>query len=193
MDMIGKIRRLSRRGKKSEREISHLTGRVAEHGREVAARRGRRRPEVPARRSAERTQRLPRDAHPGLEGRCPSPHARARRTARALFVEFKSVGYDGGVTPVTAFVRAWRQGEGQAGLVNAFVPLAFGLGEAFQFDWSEEGWVVGVYYRLQVSPMKLCASRAFWRVAYPMPVSREAVRCAPTQLHGAGRHAFTTT
>jgi hypothetical protein len=48
------------------------------------------------------------------------------------------------------------------------VPLAFELGEAFQFDWSEEGLVVGgVYYRLQVSHMKLCASRAFWLVAYP--------------------------
>jgi hypothetical protein len=51
---------------------------------------------------------------------------------------------------------------------KAFVPLAFELGEAFQFDWSEEGLVVGgIYYRLQVAHMKLCASRAFWLVAYP--------------------------
>lgn len=27
--------------------------------------------------------------------------------------------------------------------------------------------VGGIYYRLQVSHMKLCASRAFWLVAYP--------------------------
>jgi hypothetical protein len=48
------------------------------------------------------------------------------------------------------------------------VPLKFDLGEAFQFDWSEEGLVVGgIYRRLQVSHMKLCASRAFWLVAYP--------------------------
>jgi hypothetical protein len=53
-------------------------------------------------------------------------------------------------------------------VANAFVPLAFELGEAFQFDWSEEGLVVGgIYYRVQVSHMKLCASRAFWLVAYP--------------------------
>ena len=53
-------------------------------------------------------------------------------------------------------------------LEDAFVPLSFELGEAFQFDWSEEGLVVGgIYYRLQVSHMKLCASRAFWLVAYP--------------------------
>ena len=48
------------------------------------------------------------------------------------------------------------------------MPLAFELGEAFQFDWSEEGLVVGgIYYRVQVAHMKLCASRAFWLVAYP--------------------------
>jgi hypothetical protein len=48
------------------------------------------------------------------------------------------------------------------------VPLDFELGEAFQFDWSEEGLVVGgIYYRVQVAHMKLCASRAFWLVAYP--------------------------
>ena len=69
---------------------------------------------------------------------------------------------------MTDFVRARKEREGQAALVNAFVPLAFGRGEAFQFDWSEECLVVdGIYYRLQVSHMKLCASRAFWLVAYP--------------------------
>jgi hypothetical protein len=46
--------------------------------------------------------------------------------------------------------------------------LKFDLGEAFQFDWSEEGMVIGgIYHRMQVSHMKLCASRAFWLVAYP--------------------------
>jgi hypothetical protein len=48
------------------------------------------------------------------------------------------------------------------------VPLKFELGEAFQFDWSEEGLLIGgVHHRMQVSHMKLCASRAFWLVAYP--------------------------
>ena len=38
----------------------------------------------------------------------------------------------------------------------------------FQFDWREEGLVVGgIYYRLQVAHIQLCASRAFWLVAYP--------------------------
>jgi len=50
-----------------------------------------------------------------------------RRTAKALHVEIKAAGYDGGYTRVTDFIRAWRQGEGQAVSVNAFVPLAFAL------------------------------------------------------------------
>jgi hypothetical protein len=29
------------------------------------------------------------------------------------------------------------------GKVRAFVPKAFALGEAFQFDWSEEGLLIG--------------------------------------------------
>jgi transposase len=91
-----------------------------------------------------------------------------RRSARALYAELKSIGYDGGYSRVTDFIRDWRLGEGHGVGTSAFVPLAFELGEAFQFDWSEEGLVVGgIYYRLQVAHMKLCASRAFWLVAYP--------------------------
>ena len=67
-------------------------------------------------------------------------------------------------------VRAWRGNKVRAISVNAFVPLAFEFGEAFQFDWSEEGLLVeGIYYRLQISHMKLRASRAFWLVAYSSP------------------------
>ena len=89
-----------------------------------------------------------------------------RRTARALFAQIKASGYPGGYTRVTDFIRAWRSRAGKD--IKAFVPLKFDLGEAFQFDWSEEGMVVGgIYHRMQVSHMKLCASRAFWLVAYP--------------------------
>ena len=167
MDMIGKIRRLSRRGKKSEREISRMTGlsrnTVAKwlHG-ELEGDPKYRRGMQPGKLTAFHETLIQ-----ALKADSRRPK-RERRTAKALFAELQRAGYDGGYTRVTDFVRAWRQGEGQAALVNAFVPLAFGLGEAFQFDWSEEGLVVGgIYYRLQVSHMKLCASRAFWLVAYP--------------------------
>ena len=74
--------------------------------------------------------------------------------------------YSGGYSGVTDFIREWRSSEGKT--PHAFVPLKFELGEAFQFDWSDESMVVGgIYYKMQVSHMKLCASRAFWLVAYP--------------------------
>jgi transposase len=91
-----------------------------------------------------------------------------RRSARALFAELQARGYGGGYSRLTDFIRAWRQDEGKAVLINAFVPLKFELGDAFQFDWSEEGLVVGgIYYKVQAAHLKLCASRAFWLVAYP--------------------------
>ena len=47
-------------------------------------------------------------------------------------------GYQGGYSGLTDFIRAWHWGEGESAATQAFMPLAFKLGEAFQFDWSEE-------------------------------------------------------
>ena len=167
MDMIGKIRRLHARDKLSEREIARRTGlsrnTVSKWLRGPVN-------EAPKYRRAPRPNKL--SAFEGMLKQALTTDARRpkheRRTARALHKEIKTAGYAGGYSAVTDFVRAWRQGEGQAVQVTAYVPLSFELGEAFQFDWSEEGLVVGgIYYRVQVAHMKLCASRAFWLVAYP--------------------------
>ena len=167
MDMIGRIRRLSRRGKKSVREISRLTGlsrnTVTKWLHEECA-------EEPKYRRAEQTNKLSAFHEVLKQALKVDAHRpkRERRTGKALYLEIKCAGYAGGYSRVTDFIRTWRADEGQVALVNAFVPLSFALGEAFQFDWSEEGLVVGgIYYRLQVSHLKLCASRAFWLVAYP--------------------------
>ena len=167
MDMIGKIRRLHGRKNKSEREIARITGLSRNtiskwlHG-EVDG--------PPKYRRGEQPNKLT-VFHEALKQALEADARRPkheRRTAKALHADIKSAGYDGGYTRVTDFIRAWRQVEGQGAAVNAFIPLAFELGEAYQFDWSEEGMVVGgIYYRVQVSHMKLCASRAFWLVAYP--------------------------
>ena len=167
MDMIGRIRRLYSRGKKSEREIARMTGlsrnTVAKwlHGEVDSPPKYRR-------------QAQPNKLTPFVEAIKQALKADARRprherrTAKALYAQIKAEGYGGGYTRLTDFIRSRRQGEGQGAAMNAFVPLAFELGEAFQFDWSEEGLVVGgIYYRVQVAHMKLCASRAFWLVAYP--------------------------
>ena len=167
MDMIGKIRRLHRRDHLSEREIARKTGlsrntvRKWLHG-EV--------PEPPKyQRTAQACKLTPFEDSIKLalkvDARRPPQE---RRTAQALFAEIKAAGYTGSYSRVTDFIRAWRRAAGQESGGKAFVPLRFELGEAFQFDWSEEGLVVGgIYYRVQVAHMKLCASRAFWLVAYP--------------------------
>src|SRR5471032_974651 len=167
MDMIGRIRRLHSRGKKSEREIARLTGlsrnTISKWLREPIE-------TAPKYRRSEGTTALApfhETLKLSLKVDLRRP-AHGRRTAKALFAEIKAAGYEGCYSRVTDFIREWRAGEGMSVSKNAFVPLKFELGEAFQFDWSEEGLVVGgIYYRMQVSHMKLCASRAFFLVAYP--------------------------
>jgi len=92
---------------------------------------------------------------------------RDRRTALKLFAELQTAGFTGDYSRVTEFIRNWRQQSGQA-VVNAYVPLHFELGEAFQFDWSEEHLVIGgIWHKIMASHLKLCASRAFVVQAYP--------------------------
>lgn len=92
---------------------------------------------------------------------------RDRRTALKLFKDIQAQGFDGDYSRVTEFVRKWREAGGQAA-VKAFVPLRFELGEAFQFDWSEERLLVGgVWRKILAAHLKLCASRAFVLQAYP--------------------------
>ena len=92
---------------------------------------------------------------------------RDRRTALKLFGELKVAGFQGDYSRVTEFIRHWRERGGEA-LTKAYIPLRFELGEAFQFDWSEEHLVIGgVWRKLMASHLKLCASRAFVVQAYP--------------------------
>lgn len=92
---------------------------------------------------------------------------RDRRTALMLFDAIKKEGYAGGYSLVTDYVRHWRN-DASTSSRSAYVPLKFELGEAFQFDWSEEWLVIGgIHRKIQVAHTKLCASRAFFLSAYP--------------------------
>jgi transposase len=91
-----------------------------------------------------------------------------RRTARRLYEQLQEQGFTGHYCRVTEYLRAQRTAAGSVTARSAYVPLQFGWGEAFQFDWSEEGLVIGgIWRKVQLAHMKLCASRAFWLVAYP--------------------------
>lgn len=166
MEMFGKIRRMYLRDKLSLHEITKRTGlsrntirRWLRSSEDAAVPTYRRKAE-PGKLAAFHEvlgQALKADALRAKQN---------RRTAKDLFAQIKADGYAGGYSQLTAFIRDWRDRGSKA--PHAFVPLKFELGEAFQFDWSEEGLVVGgIYRRMQVSHLKLCASRAFWLVAYP--------------------------
>ena len=166
MDMIGKVRRMKLRDKLSNSAIAKLTGlsrntvkKWLKAPGDVAPKYRRTSPDgkLSAFKATLETA-LTADAHRPKHG---------RRTGKALFEQIQAKGYRGGYSGVTDFIRAWRQESGKPP-VKAFVPLSFALGEAFQFDWSDEGLMVGgVFYKVQVAHLKLCASRAFWLVAYP--------------------------
>jgi len=167
MEMIGKVLRMHHREKKSVREIVKATSlsrntvrKYLRIGKAEAPR--YRRPPVSIKLApfvGAVQQALLVDA------RRPK---KERRTAKAVYAQIVAAGYGGGYSRLTDYIRDWRAAQGGSALGDAYVPLSFELGEAFQFDWSEEPLVIGgQYQRLQVSHMKLCASRAFWLVAYP--------------------------
>ncbi|MEZ5556112.1 IS21 family transposase [Haliea sp.] len=97
-------------------------------------------------------------------------HRKQRRTVKQLYRDLLGLGYTGSYDRIAAFARQWRQEQQDARLLagkQAFVPLRFALGEAFQFDWSED-WVRinGVSTKLQIAHVKLSYSRAFFLRAY---------------------------
>jgi len=112
MNMIGMIRRLHNRKKKSDREISRMTG----LSRNTVAKRLHGAVDGPPKyRRGEQPNKLT-VFHEALKQALKADARRPkheRRTAKALYAEIQLSGYDGGYTRVTDFIRAWSQGEGQ--------------------------------------------------------------------------------
>ena len=93
--------------------------------------------------------------------------ARERLTIIRLYEELRDLGYAGSYAAVRRYAMAWRQRRASA-TANAFVPLSFAPGEAYQFDWSHEIVVMkGVTITVKVAHMRLCHSRMFLARAYP--------------------------
>lgn len=64
-----------------------------------------------------------------------------RMSAKALFALIEAQDYDSVYSQLTAFIFPWRGVQGKS--LSAILPLTFVWREAFQFDWSEEGLLVG--------------------------------------------------
>ena len=93
--------------------------------------------------------------------------ARERLTLMRLFEELRGFGYGGSYDAVRRYAISWRKERGTA-LAQAYVPLSFAPGEAYQFDWSHEVVVLnGATVTVKVAHMRLCHSRMPFVRAYP--------------------------
>jgi transposase len=93
--------------------------------------------------------------------------ARERLTLIRIYEELSGLGYTGGYDAVRRYAKAWSKEQG-AVTAEAFVPLTFAPGEAYQFDWSHEIVLIGgVTSTVKVAHVRLCHSRMFFVRAYP--------------------------
>ncbi|HET9643802.1 MAG TPA: IS21 family transposase [Gallionella sp.] len=84
-----------------------------------------------------------------------------------VFEDLRGSGYAGGYDAVRRYARARQRRHGR-GLAEAFVPLSFAPGEAYQFDWSHEVVVLnGSTTTIKVAQVRLCHSRMPFVRAYP--------------------------
>jgi transposase len=90
-----------------------------------------------------------------------------RRTLLSLYEELQGRGYQGSYSAVRRYASKWLGA--QARLSEVYVPLCFGKGEAFQFDWSEEEVEIGgIVQRAGVAQFRLCHSRMSFLAVYPL-------------------------
>jgi transposase len=93
--------------------------------------------------------------------------ARERLTLIRVFEELRGLGYEGGYDAVRRYARSWQR-ERSASTADAYVPLSFAPGEAYQFDWSHEIVLInGVTVKVKVAHVRLCHSRMPFVRAYP--------------------------
>jgi transposase len=96
-----------------------------------------------------------------------SKSARERLTLIRIFEELRRLGYEGGYDAVRRYARKWQR-EHLAITADAYVPLSFAPGEAYQFDWSHEIVVLnGATTTVKVAHVRLCHSRMIFVRSYP--------------------------
>jgi transposase len=93
--------------------------------------------------------------------------ARERLTLIRIFEELRALGYEGSYDAVRRYAKR-RRAERGAAIAEAFVPLSFAPGEAYQFDWSHEIVLMNrMPVTVKVAHLRLCHSRMPFVRAYP--------------------------
>ena len=92
---------------------------------------------------------------------------RERLTLIRIFEALRGQGYGGGYDAVRRYARSWQR-DRVATSVDAYVPLSFAPGEAYQFDWSHEIVLINsTTVTVKVAHVRLCHSRMLFVRAYP--------------------------
>ena len=100
---------------------------------------------------------------------------RERLTLIRIYEDLQGAGFDGSYDAVRRYARSWQKQHG-AVTAEAYVPLSFAAGEAYQFDWSHEIILLnGATVTVKVAQVRLCYSRMLFVRAYP----REAQESLP--------------
>jgi transposase len=118
---------------------------------------------------------------------------RERLTLIRIYEELRALGYGGGYDAVRRYARCWGEQHASA-TAEAFIPLTFAPGEAYQFDWSHEIVVMdGVTTKVKVAHVRLCHSRMMFVRAYPRETQEmvfDAHERAFAFFKGAGRRGI---
>jgi transposase len=92
---------------------------------------------------------------------------RERLTLVRIYEELRNRGYDGSYDAVRRYAAGWSKAT-RAASADAYVPLSFDPGEAYQFDWSQEVVLIdGATTTVKVAHVRLCHSRMPFVRAYP--------------------------
>ena len=91
-----------------------------------------------------------------------------------FLMSLDTLGYEGGYDAVRRYARTWLKARGAA-TAEAYIPLYYAPGEAYQFDWSHDVVLIaGVTVTVKVAHIRLCHSRMMFVRAY-MRESQEMV------------------
>jgi len=93
--------------------------------------------------------------------------SRERLDLVRIYEDLRAEGFEGGYDTVRRYAQARQRKQG-TGSSDAYVPLSYAPGEAYQFDWSTEVVVLhGTTTIVQVAQVRLCHSRMPFVRAYP--------------------------
>ena len=93
---------------------------------------------------------------------------RDRLSLLQIHEDLGELGYKGGYDAVRRYAKAWRRRRRLLSPPQAYVPLIFDPGEAYQFDWSHEyARLAGATTKVKAAHMRLCHSRMYLVQIFP--------------------------